>query len=103
MNLGWQEKAAALNALAPISLLMRDVGDWYVQQATEIKVMLRSDVPEGKHGNGGTPVEAIEDHWRRLTDLPRGKYVVVHAGDPARRQAVRWNGFMWARVDEGNR
>jgi hypothetical protein len=74
----------------------RKPGDWYVNQDVEVK---DGGILIGTYGNGATPEEAIEDHWRVLTEIPRGHYLVVRAFDNLRR-AVRWNGFMWEDVKE---
>ena len=93
----YQEKAAALNALADIAIKIRAPNDWYVSQSVEIK---DGGVLVGKYGNGSTPKEAVENHWLELVDkLPPDKYLVIHANGDNRR-AVRWNGYMWADVIE---
>jgi len=95
INMNWQEKAAALNALAPIQILMRGIENWYVQQSAEVK---EGAMLKGKYGNGTTPELAIEDHWNQLTDLVgREKYIVIGAMSNRRRQ-VKWNGYMWKDV-----
>lgn len=40
--------------------------------------------------------ELVRDFtWHELTErLGPGDYLVVHAADPGRRRAARWNGFM---------
>ncbi len=94
----WQQKAAALDALAEIQIMMRGVGDWYVQQNVQIR---KRDVLYGEYGNGDTPQAAIEDHWAKLVSELEGSphYLVARKGDGSRRP-VRWNGFMWADVAE---
>jgi hypothetical protein len=96
----WQQKAAALSALVEIQLICRKAGDWYVRQEVEIK---DGAILRGSYGNGTTPQEAVEDHWRQLVDemTPTPMYLVVSAGGGQRkRRAVRWNGFMWMDVSE---
>lgn len=93
----WQYKAAALEALAEISIKFRKPGDWYVSQDNvEIK---DSRCLVGTFGNGATPQAAIEDHWKQLVYDIGAKYLVIN---PAltKRRAVRWNGFMWMDVPE---
>lgn len=98
-SLSWQQKAAALNALAEIQIKTRPDGSWYVRQGVEVK---RRGVLIGAYGNGDTPQEAINDHWQQLVgDLTTEQYLVVGAYGE-KRLAVRWNGFMWARVEEQN-
>lgn len=88
----WQKKAAALNALKEISIKMRGVGDWYVQQNIEIG---GNGLLRGAYGNGKTPAEAIENHWMILVEeVPIGFYLVINATSDSRRH-VRWNGYMW--------
>ena len=97
MNLSWQQKAAALNSLAPINILMRGPSDWYVSQGVEVK---QKSVLRSVCGNGDTPESAIQDHWEQACeDLCHGEYLVVNAGN-AKRRAVEWNGFMWTDRDE---
>jgi hypothetical protein len=96
--MNYEQKLEALNALSEAALLMRKPGDWYVQQHVEVK---QGGILATLYGNGATPECAILDHWDQLvTNLPGGQYLVVHAAASELRQAVRWNGFMWARVEE---
>ena len=95
----WQHKAAALNALAKISIKCRAPGDWYVEQSVEIK---DDGLMIGEYGNGETPEAAIEDHWKCLVQELGSKYLVANSGREDRRTA-RWNGFMWADVPEPKR
>jgi hypothetical protein len=88
----WQQKAAALDAVADIRVCIRKPNDWYVDQRIDVggDGMLR-----GIYGNGTTPIEAIEDHWQQLVvNLAPGRYLVIDAAGEKRRH-VRWNGFMW--------
>lgn len=104
----WQEKAAALAGLTELAVCFREkqwrIGGpepWYVQQ----RIYIKDDcVLRGVYGNGDTPQEAIEDHWKHLvTELPANQYLVICASDSERRRAVRWNGFMWQDVPEPKR
>jgi len=94
----WQQKAAALDALAEIEIKIRKPGDWYVSQRVEIK---DGGVLRGEYGNGPTPQDAILDHWDRLVVNidPTPLYLVARTAD-GRRRPVRWNGFMWADFPE---
>lgn len=87
----WQQKAAALNALAEIHLCIRGPDDWFVSQRVEIR---EEHVLVGAYGNGTTPEEAIEDHWRKLVTEIGPHYLVARPYE-GKRRAVRWNGFMW--------
>jgi hypothetical protein len=101
-RLTWQEKFAAIKALAPASLELRRPDDWYVlQSGVEVA---RGGMLEGCFGNGMTPEYAVEQHFKKLTKLSIGEAVVTNAMTSERRE-VRWNGFMWedapARVGRG--
>lgn len=87
----WQQKAAACAALADFSVRIRDVGNWYVSHRVDVK---DGCCLVGRYGNGATPQEAIEDHWKRITNLDANQYLV--ANTTTNRRAVIWNGFMWA-------
>lgn len=88
----WQHKAAALNALSPIQIHIRNVCDWFVNQSVEIG---GDGMLTGNYGNGDSPEDAVEDHWRKLVeDLPEDRYLVIRASREDRRH-VRWNGYMW--------
>lgn len=91
----WQEKAEALNALAELDIKMRAAGDWYIHQDTEVG---GDGMLTGTYGNGASPADAINDHWRVLVDeLPLDKYIVVSAWSDGRKH-FRWNGFMWRQL-----
>ena len=87
----YEQKIQACQAVGEFSLCMRRPGDWYVDHAVEMK-----DTPESAllcvtYGNGATPEDAVEDHWKILT-APAPMVIVLHAD---RRRLVHWNGFMW--------
>jgi hypothetical protein len=94
----WEQKFAAIIALGEATLYMRKPGDWYVaQRSVEVKQLERDGMLQHRYGNGATPEEAVEAHFRRLTDEKPLAYIVTrHAGV---RRRVLWNGFMW--VDLG--
>lgn len=96
----FKQKAEALNALSEISIRINHYGKWYVSQRTEIK---DGGILKGEYGDGDTPEEAINNHWRVLVDnLANNCYLVINATDKKLRRAVRWNGFMWQeKVEEG--
>ena len=99
MRMNWQQKLSAVQALCGtfnVAVRMRNPGDWYVNDCTEIK---DGSILRGEYGNGATPEQAVEDHWDILTNLPHEQYIVVRAAREDRR-AVRWNGFMWEDVAE---
>ena len=103
----WQQKAEALASLTELAICFREKqwrigGDepWYVQQKIDIR---DGCCLHGAYGNGYTPQEAIEDHWKRLVDdLSSDQYLVIEAAADKRR-AVRWNGFMWQDMPEPKR
>ena len=92
-------KLAAISDLASAEIRLSGRDFCQIVQPVEIKEgrMLTSTAT-----NGRTPDEAIEAHWKTLTNLRPDQYLVVHAGDPEKRRAVRWNGSEWAPVDEAN-
>jgi hypothetical protein len=95
--MNWEQKLEALQGLdCEISLRMRAPGNWYVDhRGIEVKKH-GSAILRGEYGNGRTPEEAVEDHWRLLTGLGPEEYVVLHAMLPEKRRHVVWSGFMWA-------
>ena len=95
----WEQQFAAAGAIGDeIALRMRKPGDWYVDhRGVHVK---EGAMLVGSYGNGATPEEAVRDHWRALTELKPGSYLVVSAGREARRHAYRWNGYMWSTVHE---
>lgn len=88
----WEQKLAALQALAECHLCMRKPGDWYVSHRVDVggEGFLR-----GSYGNGKTPEEAVNDHWEIYTAQLKPGNVVVAYGNSDREKRVRWNGFMW--------
>jgi hypothetical protein len=106
-KMDWQQKAEVLAGLAELSIKFREkewrIGaaePWYVNQGIDVG---GDGLLRGTYGNGHTPQEAIENHWRLLvTELPGGSYLVTRSPTDERRR-VRWNGFMWADVPEPNR
>lgn len=97
--MNYEQQLEALNALARCSLLMRRPGDWYVNQRVDVK---NGPMLEGRYGNGTTPMEAVANHWKVLTELEGEQYLVCDAYDSEKRRGVRWNGFMWAEVKESS-
>lgn len=102
MDMTWEQKLDALIALARIEVIPRSSGDWYVSQGTEISSD-DSCVLAGKYGNGKTPIEAIENHWKEMVErLEKGQYIVTQANTEDRKHFV-WNGFMWAELQVKNK
>ena len=94
MTMTWEQKFMALKALAEMSLEMRSPGDWFVPSGGVEVTSDNSATLTGKYGNGPTPQLAVEDHWKQLTELKPGEYLVLHAMLPTRSHH-RWNGYMW--------
>ena len=93
----WEQKFKALNILEPCALKMRGPGEWYVLQSIEIKTGHRMSCVGAM---GTTPQDAVEAYWTAITDDPTdNQFIVARSGRPTR-MAVRWNGCMWAPVDE---
>lgn len=92
-----EQKLQAIQALAPAKLEMVSFGNFRIKQHdVEIKF---GDFLKGCGGTGATVELAIENHWNTLTNLPSDQYIVVNAYQ-GRRQAIRWNGFMWSSIRE---
>lgn len=94
--MNWEQKLQACQSLCPASLCMREPGDWYVDQRIEVK---DGCILKVSYGNGQTPQEAVENHWRELTDISPDQYLVINAGGK-NMAAYRWHGFMWKQVKE---
>lgn len=93
MEMTWEQKLAALQAITETCLCMRKPGDWYVSATA--RGVGGDGLNRGAYGNGKTPEEAVHDDWRQIAEfLPFDRYIIVERAG-ARRQ-VRWNGFMWA-------
>lgn len=97
MTMTWEEKLAALQALGDTSLRMRKPGDWYVSPSSRDVWERGSGVLVSVYGNGSTPQEAVEDDWRKMTELDANCVVVINARGSNRRQVI-WNGYMWRDV-----
>ena len=96
-RLSWEEKLSALQNLCECHLVMRKPGDWYVSAHMEIK---DECVLVGSYGNGKTPQEAVEDHWRiYTTEATPLKPIVTNAMND-RRKHWFWGGFMWIEVPQ---
>lgn len=92
----WEQMFETIKALSDASLKMRSPGDWYVSQPyVEIKRGIGLD---GRYGNGSTPEQAVQDHWRVLTTLAADEVIVLHASTPNEREHFLWNGHRWKKV-----
>lgn len=91
----WEQKLAAINALADSSLKMRQPGDWYLSVP---RCEVGGDgVLKSVYGDGRTPELAVEAAWLNMTQIPAELCLVLRAGGPDRKH-VRWNGFMWKEI-----
>lgn len=94
------EKAVAISSLDwfDFQIKIRGNGEWYATTSVEIK---DGSVLKGCMGNGYSPEDAVDELWNNMTKLQPHEYLVVHATNTGtKRAAYRWNGFMWAPVDE---
>jgi hypothetical protein len=98
----WEDKLEDFNALLEGTgyephLTMSQAGDWMLSlPSLEIK---EGGILSGITGRGNSPQLAVEDAWNQITTLPANKHVVRGAYTPER-FAFRWNGMMFAPVDE---
>jgi hypothetical protein len=99
--MNWQQMTQAILALEGsfhFSISPREDGSWYVSN-TNASIRTGGCL-RGVSGNGEHPLSAIEAHWTQLTELKPGEYIVLSAIGGRQRRAVKWNGFMWADVNE---
>lgn len=96
----WEQKLQALNALTPTCVKMRAPGNWYVSAYARELQAHDSCILRGEYGNGHSPEEAVENDWKLIAHCSPKDVVLVHATDPKKRRAFRWNGFMWQDVAE---
>jgi len=89
--MNFDEQWEAINALAEASLKKDMNGKWYVSQRVDIG---GDGMLSGFTGRGVTPELAIAEHWRLLTGVEEGKYLVLNAASENRKH-YRWNKFMW--------
>ena len=87
-----------MSVLAEIFIKYRTGSEyrWYIEQ--DVQVSSNSHLTSIS-GNGSTIEEAIEDHWKQLTQLNKNDYIVANAcTNASKRVAVRWNKYLWAPV-----
>jgi len=93
--MNWEQKFQALMAICPeVSLKMRKPGDWFVSipwVSRREGSVLSSGCDSAK-----SPEEAVAQRFEWATNP---KFYLVTTVNSCRR-AVKWNGFMWADVDE---
>lgn len=98
--MNWEEKFEAIRSLADGACLkMREPGDWYVcGSGVEVS---EGAMLAGRYGNGKTPQEAVEDHWRQWTE---GAPLLVKDAYSAHNERTewRWNGYRWAQQPKRN-
>ena len=99
------ELMSKISVLGEVSIKFREtviigsykITRWYIDQHVEVK---SGCILHTVSGNGNTIEEAIEDHWKQLTNIKEHEYIVVKAYSPSERKAVRWNKYIWAPVKE---
>lgn len=91
----WEQQLQACQAIAECYPRMRKPKDWYIHHSVSVK---KGCALEGRYGNGSTPEEAVGNHWDIITNLKPEEYIVIN--EYGKRTAVKWNGFMWAHVNE---
>ena len=89
--MNYQEKLEALNSLVECSLKMRESGDWYVEQ--DVMIGDGSGTGVSVVGNGATPTDAVEDHWKQLTTGHTSSEYIIANGNH-----WKWHKFMWREV-----
>jgi hypothetical protein len=94
----WKQKFTALDALAPASLKLDVNKNWFVSH-TGVERKEGGCLATGGGGHADTVDKAVENYWNWL--VCESYYVVVNAY--GQRRAVRWNGFMWEDVYEGDK
>ena len=100
----WQEKYGILQNLCRCELVMREPGDWYVNQHVNV-VNRNGNVVHtiGVFGEGGSPSDAVNNHFDILTKVVWPDYVAydedgtVTADGSMLRRRVRWDGT-WFRA-----
>lgn len=95
----WEEKLHELRKLGDLSLKMRGPGDWYVEQVG-VSISHHDGFLRSEHGNGATPKQAVEDHWRILTSVQAPSEIIRRANPQRYQRAFRWEGGRWVRADK---
>ncbi len=100
IDLTWEQKLAAINALVRCELYMRKPGDWML----EIPGLGISDgvlVSYGVGLFGSSPEEVVESAWKELLAVDGIKKAIriEHAPDYKAFYYV-WNGFMWKDITD---
>jgi len=90
--MNWEDKAERLQELGILNIHMRYKGNWFCS-------ISNVDIADGtfligKFGNGDSPISAIEDYWKVLTQLESGQYIVINALKRGRTVAC-WDGMGW--------
>ena len=95
-----KSKWGALNALSTLNVCMLKDETF---SATFPSVSGTVEIGNGGtltsvNGRGDAPEKAIDDLWKRLTELSPKEYIVLNAMSRDGRRHVRWNGYMWAEL-----
>jgi len=84
----WEDKLEDLQAISNhgVSFGKTDEGQWYCDAGFEIKdgAILGTAV-----AFGDTHEEAVDNLWKKITNLPKNQYLVLDAMHPSRR-AFKW-------------
>ena len=75
--------------------------DWFIADGMHIGD--GSGVIVGTYGNGTTPQEAVDEHWRiYVEELGPDRYISAQIREGAEyvQYRVRWNGFRWANINQ---
>lgn len=89
----WEQQLEALQSLGRCCLKMRVPGNWYVEQP---RVSIATGgMLVGKFGQGTSPEEAVEDHWRQYTTYVKDERVKVEQAGKVTGLYVRWDGYRW--------
>lgn len=98
-RLATQRKAEILNELHRLYVDMMTDGNWCCHWGVESRERGKP-ILTSVCGWGDSPDAAIEYLWKDATDIPANRYLVINAMSSEKRRAVRWNGYMWADVQE---
>lgn len=102
MEMTIEQKFQALQALckggAEAAIYMREPGNWYVFLGG-VCIKEKSLLASASGPTGTNPFDAIGKAWEVLTALSPDEHIVIYRGNNNRR-SLRWNGFMWADIEE---
>ena len=93
-KLTWEEKLEIIQSIEGMFsfntfLAMRKPGNWYVQSRTHIYTE-NSPMIHGNYGNGKTPQEAVENHFKIYVEDIKDNQYVEYEG-----KKYRFEGHIW--------